>query len=71
MKINLFNQKKLILIAEISCNHCWKKEKILNHIIKTNKTGADLVKIQTYVSQDLTDKSNQKKFKTSYWYNFW
>ena len=63
MKINLFNQKKPILIAEISCNHCGKKDKLLDHIIKAKKAGADLVKIQTYEPQDLTIKSNQKKFK--------
>ena len=65
MKINIFNQNKPILIAEISCNHCGKKERLLNHIIKAKKAGADLVKIQTYEPQDLTIKSNKKKFKIS------
>jgi pseudaminic acid synthase len=63
MKINLLNRNKPILIAEISCNHCGKKDKLLNHIVKAKKAGADLVKIQTYEPQDLTIKSNQKKFK--------
>ena len=63
MKINIFNQNKPILIAEISCNHCGKKERLLNHIIKAKKAGADLVKIQTYEPQDLTIKSNKKNLK--------
>ena len=63
MKINIFTQNKPMLIAEISCNHCGKKERLLNHIIKAKKAGADFVKIQTYEPEDLTIKSNQKKFK--------
>lgn len=75
MKIDLFNPKKPILIAEISCNHCGKKKKLLDHIIKAKKAGADLIKIQTFEPQDITINSNTKKFKIKggIWngYNLW
>lgn len=62
MKLNIFNQKKPVLIAEISCNHCGKKERLLDHITKAKKAGADLVKIQTYEPEDLTIKSKKKNY---------
>lgn len=63
MKIDIFNNKKPILIAEISCNHCGNKKRLIDHIIKAKKSGADLVKIQTYEPEDLTIKSNKKNFQ--------
>tara|TARA_X000000950_G_C13889520_1_gene650271 strand:+ start:1082 stop:2122 length:1041 start_codon:yes stop_codon:yes gene_type:complete len=51
-----------ILIAEISGNHCGKKSLFLKHIISAAKSGADLIKIQTYEPQDITINSRSKKF---------
>ena len=50
-----------ILIAEISGNHCGKKSLFLKHIISAAKSGADLIKIQTYEPQDITINTNNKK----------
>lgn len=51
-----------ILIAEISGNHCGKKSLFLKHIVSAAKSGADLIKIQTYEPQDITINSKNKKF---------
>ena len=51
------------LIAEISCNHCGNKKLFLKHILMAKRSGADFVKIQTYEPEDMTIKSNDRKFK--------
>ncbi len=49
-----------LIIAEISCNHKGDKRNFLQHIRLAKKSGADLIKIQTYRPQDMTVN---KKFK--------
>ena len=62
---NLFinDRTKPIIIAEVSANHCGKKNIFLKHIVEAKKAGADMVKIQTYEADDLTLRSNRKEFK--------
>ena len=43
-----------LIIAEISCNHKGDKRNFLQHIRLAKKSGADLIKIQTYRPQDMT-----------------
>ena len=62
-KIIFSNKKKPIIIAEISANHDGSKKKFLNLIKLAHQNGADLVKIQTYEPDDITIKTNNKKFK--------
>jgi len=60
--------KKTLLIAEISANHCGSKKNFLNHIIMANEAGADIVKIQTYEPQDMLVDKNFK-LKSGLWKN--
>ena len=75
IKINrkkyISNQNTPLIIAEISGNHCGKKSLFLNHIKKAARSGADLIKIQTYEPVDMTVKSKGKKFriKSGLWKN--
>lgn len=59
---NLFFSDNLrpLIIAEISCNHKGNKKNFLQHIKLAKKSGADLIKIQTYRPQDM---AVDKKFK--------
>jgi pseudaminic acid synthase len=61
-KINFNYNKPPLIIAEISCNHNGKKNSFLKHIFKAAKSGADLIKIQSYEPVDMTFKSMDKKF---------
>ena len=68
MKIKLTNKLIVsdytlpLIVAEISANHNGSKKRFLNHIIKAEKAGADLIKIQTYDENDIAfDLSNLKK----------
>ena len=61
-KINFNYNKPPLLIAEISCNHNGRKNSFLRHIFKAAKSGADLIKIQSYEAVDMTFKSAKKKF---------
>ena len=56
------------LIAEISCNHCGSKSLFLKHILQAKKSGADLVKIQTYEAEDMIVAKNFK-IKSGIWKN--
>ncbi len=49
-----------LIIAEISCNHKGDKKNFLQHIRLAKKSGADLVKIQTYRPEDMTVTKNFK-----------
>lgn len=62
-KISIKNEKKPLIVAEISGNHNRSKNSFLNHIKIAAKNGADMVKIQTYEPKDITIKSFDKKFK--------
>ena len=61
-KINLNYNKPPLIIAEISCNHNGRKNSFLKHIFKAAKSGADLIKIQSYEAVDMTFRSTDKKF---------
>ena len=67
IKINkkiIFSEKKPpVLIAEISANHCGSKNLFLKHIKEAAKSGADMIKIQTYEPVDITVNSSKKIFK--------
>jgi pseudaminic acid synthase len=67
IKINnkiIFSEKKPpVLIAEISANHCGSKNLFLKHIKEAAKSGADMIKIQTYEPADITVNSSKKIFK--------
>ena len=75
IKINDKNKIKIgdkpLLIAEISANHCGSKKSFLSHIREAHKSGADLIKIQTYEPGDITikDYSNHFKIKKGIWKN--
>lgn len=62
-KLSINSQKKPLLIAEISANHAGSKKSFLKHILEAKKSGADLVKIQTYEPEDITLKKFTKDFK--------
>ncbi len=62
-KLVIENKAKPIIIAEISANHCGKKNLFLKHIIEAKRAGADMVKIQTYEAEDITIKSKNSEFK--------
>jgi len=51
---------RTLIVAEVSANHCGSKKKFLDHILQANKSGADLVKIQTYEPQDMLVNKNFK-----------
>ena len=51
------------IIAEISGNHNGSKSRFLKLIEKACKSGADLIKIQTYEPDDITLNSKSNKFK--------
>lgn len=55
--------KRPVIIAEISANHCGSKKLFLNLIKQAHKSGADAVKIQTYEPQDITLESNDNNYK--------
>ncbi len=65
------DSKPPITIAEISSNHKGDKSLFFKHILAAKKTGCELVKIQTYESDDLTLSSKKKKFvlKKGIWKN--
>ena len=52
-KIKVSENSKPLIIAEVSANHCGSKKKFLKHILSAKKSGADLVKIQTYEPDDM------------------
>lgn len=69
---NFFNSKAPPkLVAEISANHCGSKKIFLKHIKTASKSGADLIKIQTYEAKDITLNSKSNKFflKKGLWKN--
>lgn len=62
-KLSISNNQKPLLVAEISANHAGSKKKFLKHILEAKKSGADIVKIQTYEPKDITLKEYKNKFK--------
>ena len=47
-QIVLNSSTRPMIVAEISGNHNGSKSRFLKHILEAKKSGADLVKIQTY-----------------------
>ena len=70
-KINFNYKNPPLLIAEISCNHNGSKDSFLKHIIKASKSGADLIKIQSYEPKDITLNKKKGKYliKKGIWKN--
>ena len=59
---NIGEFHKCLIVAEMSANHN-NNFKIVNRLIKSaKKSGADLIKIQTYTADSLTIKIKQKRF---------
>tara|TARA_Y100000996_G_C22551455_1_gene653825 strand:- start:10 stop:1053 length:1044 start_codon:yes stop_codon:yes gene_type:complete len=72
-KLELNQNKKPILISEISGNHGGKFSNAIELVRKAAKNGSDLVKLQTYNAQSLTLDSSRPEFfvknKKSLWKN--
>lgn len=62
-KLNFSYKKPPLIIAEISGNHNGNKLRFLKLIEKACKSGADLIKIQTYEPEDMTLSKKKKNFK--------
>ena len=62
-KISFSYNKPPLIIAEISGNHNGSKLRFLKLIEKACKSGADLIKIQTYEPDDITLKTKDPHFK--------
>lgn len=62
----LKKKNRTLIIAEVSANHCGSKKNFLNHILKANEYGADLVKIQTYEAKDMIINKNFR-IKSGLW----
>jgi len=59
----IFSSKKPIFIAEISCNHNGKLSNAKKLILLAKRSGADLVKLQTYTPDTMTINVKNKFFK--------
>ena len=53
-------KNKIFFIAEIGVNHCGKLSLAKKMIDKAKKSGADAVKFQTYITQNLATQSTKK-----------
>ena len=71
------DKHRCLIVAEISANHNNNFNTVKKLINSAKKSGADLIKIQTYTADTLTIKSNRKDFqikKKNPWSkskNFW
>ena len=61
-KVFISKSKPPIIVAEISGNHDGKKSLFLKHIKDAAKSGADMIKIQTYEPKDITLNQKNKNF---------
>ena len=70
-RLEIGDQKRPLIIAEISANHNGKKNLFLKHILSAHNNGADLVKIQSYEPQDITLNTinNRFRIKDGIWKN--
>ena len=57
---NIGNNNKVFVIAEIGVNHCGKLNLAKKMIDQAAKCGADAVKFQTYIAQNLATPSTKK-----------
>ena len=62
-KKSIGEDSKSLIIAEISANHNNNFKTIKKLINSAKKSGADIIKIQTYTANSLTIKSNKKDFQ--------
>ena len=72
-KIKIGGKNKCFIVAEISANHGGKLSNVLKLITKSKEIGADAVKIQTYMPDDITLNCNKKDFlisQKSAWANY-
>ena len=63
--IKISNTSKSIIIAEISANHNGSLRRAKNLIKEAKRSGADLIKIQTYTGNSLAIDCKKKDFKIS------
>ena len=63
MKRSLFSKNQITLIAELSANHNGSLQHAKKLIKLAKKSGADIVKFQTYSPDTMTIKSNRREFK--------
>lgn len=70
-KIKISPSTSPLIVAEISGNHNGSKKALLDNIRYAAKSGADLVKIQTYEPEDITIKKLDNRFvlKKGIWKN--
>lgn len=47
-------KKNVLIVAEISCNHCQKFENAVNLVLAAKQCGADAVKIQMFRPEEMT-----------------
>ena len=68
-KLTFDSNKPPLIVAEISANHNGNKSSFLKHIRAAHKSGADLIKIQTYEPEDITinKKKSYLKLKDGIW----
>jgi pseudaminic acid synthase len=52
-----------LIVAELSGNHRGRFSRVKNLIIKAKKSGADLIKLQTYTPDTITLNSHKKDFR--------
>ena len=62
-KVKIGENNRALIVAEISANHKNNLKTIKKLIISAKKSGADLIKIQTYTPDSLTINSKKKDFK--------
>ena len=65
-KLIIDKSKPPLIIAEISGNHKGKKSRFLQLIKSACENGADLIKIQTYETKDLTLLKKEKYLKITH-----
>ncbi len=69
--MSLFNQSKVIVIAELSANHGQSIEVAIETIKAAKRTGADVIKLQTYTPDTMTINCDNTSFSqlldTSIW----
>ena len=58
----IFKKDKVFFIAEMSSNHQNNFNKAKNIIKAISKTGADAIKFQTFIPEEMTLNTNNKKF---------
>jgi pseudaminic acid synthase len=63
MKFDIFNLKRVFIIAELSANHNGNLETAIDSVKAIKKSGADAIKLQTYTADTITIDSNNDDFQ--------